>query len=551
MSGDSYVENRECPVCLNKDSLGVYLREDGSYHGKCFNISCQEHINDPYGQGGVPKKTQSKEGLDNVARSNIQSLGFHDLLSRGISKKICKIYGVYSRVDPSGNDLVHYYQHTKNGEIKAYMERRVGDKKFRNIGKVEGPEFFGQSEAGFGGRMIVVTEGQTDCMATKQLFLEQGKNYRVVSIPNGVSSAMSCFKNNYEFISSFENIILAFDMDDPGRLCAEQVGSLFEPNRVKSMYMSEKDPNDMLIAGKSREFLSDLFNAKESFPDGIVSVDDLYDEAIKPPVVGLSFPFKSLNEVTYGYRRSELYGVGAGSGAGKTECFKEFIDHTIFKHNLPVGIIFLEEPAHKTLKVLAGKHCNRRFHIPEGSWTVDELIKGINDMKGMAYFYNHSGSKNWESIKAKIKYMVHSLGIKDIYLDHLTALVAQEENEYKALNRIMEEMSSLTHELDCTIFYISHLRKANGLSHEEGGHVSADQFKGSGAIVFWSNFLFGLERNQQASDFDQRNTTTFRVLKDRNTGLATGITFELFYDHDTGRWKEIIIDEFDDETKEE
>jgi hypothetical protein len=64
--------------------------------------------------------------------------------------------------------------------------------------------------------------------------------------------------------------------------------------------------------------------------------------------------------------------------------------------------------------------------------------------------------------------------------------------------------SSLCQELDCTIFYVSHLRKASGTPHE-----------------------------------DERNTTTLRVLKDRNTGLATGVTFKLKYHHTTGRWMEI------------
>ena len=115
------------------------------------------------------------------------------------------------------------------------------------------------------------------------------------------------------------------------------------------------------------------------------------------------------------------------------------------------------------------------------------------------------------------------------------------------LNKLMEEMSSLCQELDCSIFYISHLRKANGTPHEEGGRVTADQFKGSGSIVFWSNFLFGLERNQQAEDDDERNTTILRVLKDRNTGMSTGTTIKLKYVHETGRWGELDEDQYSEE----
>ena len=313
------------------------------------------------------------------------------------------------------------------------------------------------------------------------------------------------------------------------------------------MYYSEKDPNDMLKAKKSVEFLKAIFDAKASHPVGIKSVDDLFDEALKPIVRGLSYPWKTLDEATYGYRRGELVGVGAGSGSGKTNMFKELIEHVIFDHKDPVGVIFLEEPAHKTLKVIAGKHMNKNFHIPDGTWTQEELKKGLKQLRGKAYFFDHFGSKDWDTIKGKIRYMVKSLGIYDIFLDHLTALVAHEEDEYRALNRIMEELSSLCEELECNIFYISHLRKANGTPHEEGGQVSADQFKGSGAIVFWSHFLFGLERNQQAEDIDERNTTTFRVLKDRNTGLSTGLTFKMLYQHKTGRWHEINSEEFDDD----
>lgn len=59
-------------------------------------------------------------------------------------------------------------------------------------------------------------------------------------------------------------------------------------------------------------------------------------------------------------------------------------------------------------------------------------------------------------------------------------------------------------------------------------------FKGSRAIGFWSHFMFGMERDQQAEDDAEKHTTTFRVLKDRYTGMATGRVFLLGYDHDEG-----------------
>lgn len=46
--------------------------------------------------------------------------------------------------------------------------------------------------------------------------------------------------------------------------------------------------------------------------------------------------------------------------------------------------------------------------------------------------------------------------------------------------------------------------------------------------------MFALERDQQAATEATRQTTVFRVLKDRYTGRSTGELFYIGYDYDTG-----------------
>lgn len=543
MSNDTtFLYKTSCPSCPSSDGFTVVRdNEDGRTFGHCK--VCEHHI---YNMEAQQVQHQQKQydgyqlkSLEWVKENSAAGKGVPD---RGIRPDIAEEFGVRISVNETTGEVEnHYYPYYKDGKLVAYKERSVSNKDFKLIGKGSGLELFGQNRIGGGGKLLIITEGELDAMAATQMLRDRGKNYRVVSLPSGANS--KSVRDNIEWLETFEHVFLALDQDDPGTKASSEIAELLTPGKVKLMSFSEKDACDMMKAGKGAEFFNSVFAAQSFRPDGIVSVDDVIDEAMKPVEWGLSWPWETLTKATYGYRRREIYGFGAGSGCGKTEGFKEIIDHVINVHKLPVGVIFLEEPVHKTLKVLAGKKFNKRFHIPDGDWTIDELRDGINDLKGKVYLYNHFGSKSWDNIKAKIKYMVLSLGIKDIFLDHLTALVAQESDEYKALNRIMEEMASLVQELDCTLFYISHLRKAQGTPHEEGGHVSADQFKGSGAIVFWSNFLFGYERNQQAETDGERNTTTFRVLKDRNTGLATGRTFKLWYDHTTGRWREKTEDD--------
>jgi twinkle protein len=105
----------------------------------------------------------------------------------------------------------------------------------------------------------------------------------------------------------------------------------------------------------------------------------------------------------------------------------------------------------------------------------------------------------------------------------------------------MAELSSLCQELECTIYYVSHLTTPEGKAHEEGGRVLEKQFRGSRAIAYWSHFLFGIERDKQ----DEDGATVFRVLKDRYTGDAAGLRFGLRYSTDTGLLEECALPEDD------
>jgi twinkle protein len=57
-------------------------------------------------------------------------------------------------------------------------------------------------------------------------------------------------------------------------------------------------------------------------------------------------------------------------------------------------------------------------------------------------------------------------------------------------------------------------------------------------MIRFSNYVIGLERDKQAQDPIERNTTTVRILKDRDFGTASGETFSIFYDQSTGRYLE-------------
>jgi twinkle protein len=453
---------------------------------------------------------------------------FRALTKRKITEETCKKFGYFIGSYKGEAVQVAPYRDRQGNIIGQKV--RTASKDFRTTGDFKKPALFGQHLWGDHGKRLIITEGEIDCMTVSQL---QGNKWPVVSVPNGAQGAANSIKDNLEWVMGFEEVVIMFDQDDPGREAAIKVAELLPPGRAKIAELSMKDPNEMLVAGRGEEVMKAMWNAKEYRPDGILDIDEILDEIEKPIERGLPWFLPSLTEYTYGRRWGEVYGFGAGTGVGKTDLFTQQIAFDITELNMPVGVIYLEAKPVDTGKRIAGKIDGKRYHVPDAGWEMDDLRSTLKRLKGKVTFYDNWGDTDWEVVKLKIRYMVVSKGIRLIYLDHLTAM-ADTSNEKESLEQIMKEMAGLANELGCIIHYVSHLSTPEGKPHEEGGRVMIKHFKGSRAIGFWSFFMFGLERNQQSDDPEERSTTTFRILKDRYTGQATGKVILLGYDAETG-----------------
>jgi twinkle protein len=449
------------------------------------------------------------------------------LTARGISEDTCRFYGV--RVGPLQGKQQHLYPYIKDGTVVA-VKCRDAQKDFKFLGDAKHPPLFGQHLWG-SGKKIVITEGEIDALSVGQL---QNCKWPTVSVPNGAQGAKRDLARQMEFLNGFEEIVLMFDGDEPGQKAAIECAELFPPGKCKIATLPLKDANDCLMVGKGADVIQAIWNARPYRPDGIVGISDLYDELDKTIEQGLPWFLEQLTKLTYGRRYGELYAFGAGTGIGKTDFLTQQIAYDVETLKLKVGLVFLEQQPKETAARIAGKLKGKRFHVPDGSWTREERLDAVKELEGKVYLYDSFGETSWEVVSAKIRYMAHAENIRVFYVDHLTAM-ADTSDERGSLEQIMKEMAGLANELKVMIHFVSHLSTPDGKSHEEGGHVSIKNFKGARAIGFWSFFMFGLERDQQSEDEEERQTTTFRILKDRYTGQATGQLIKLGYDRITGR----------------
>jgi twinkle protein len=465
---------------------------------------------------------------------NIQPEGeIKGIPERGITRSTCEKYKVYS---PNGKQIYSY----KNG-LKT---RVVETKEFFSVGKLD--TLFGQELFPAGGKTVTITEGELDALAAFQM---QGSLYPTVSVPNGAAGALKACKQAFEWLDTFELVVVCFDGDEPGIKAAKEVADLFAgKSKIMKHVEGYKDACDYLAAGKTKEFINAWWRAEEHRPEGIVSVHDIMDRLLAPPVEGVPWAFPSMTRLTYGRRKGELYGFGAGVGVGKTDLFTQQIAYDIDVLNEKVGVIYLEQEVVETAQRVAGKLDKRLYHIPDEEWTWEQYEESMYrlEKREQLYMMEHFGAKDWASVKKIIRYYAKAYDIKMIYLDHLTALAANEQDERRALDGIMADMASLAQSDGLIIHFVSHLTTPEGKAHEEGGRVLEKHFTGSRAIARWSHYMFGLERNKQEEDHVARQTTTLRVLKDRFSGRATGEKIGLFYDRNSGTLSECELNKLEE-----
>lgn len=449
--------------------------------------------------------------------------------SRGLTKAVAEKYKALT----AGNKVSLIY--TLDGKPVGFKERGISEKTFKFNGNAQA-DLFGQAAFSKGGKSVTITEGEYDAMAAYQMMF---MSEPCVSVINGASGAVKDCKRNYEWLDSFDKINICFDSDKAGQDAAVAVAELFDPRKVRLVKMTLNDPNDYIKQGREREFIDSHRKAGPFTPDGILAGNELYEMVSTPPNYdSVAYPFFGLNKMTKGMRTGELVTFVAGTGVGKTQVMRELLYHLIQEDKGSVGTLFLEEPVRDTGLGMMSIHADKMLHLPDTQYTKEEFDDAYNATLGSnrVYLYDSFGSNSVERIVSMVRYLARSCDCKYIILDHISIVVSDHaKDERKALDEIATKLKTLTIELDICLLMVSHLnRDKNRKPPEEGGSINLQDIRGTAGIGQLSNMIIALERNTQAEDELERNTTKVRVIKNRFTG-ETGVADSLLYSRHTGR----------------
>ena len=459
--------------------------------------------------------------------------------TRGLYIETFKRYG-YGKSEDGQWHVAPYFD--DSGRLVA-QKLRDKDKNFTITGDAKKMGLFGMQLARRGGKMIVITEGEIDAMSVSQAM---GNTWPAVSLPSGAQN-LKPLAEALDFLETYDKVVLCFDNDEPGHKATEAALEMFSPGKAYIANLGDfKDPNEMLKEDQ-KALRNAIWEAKQYRPDGIVNLSEMKERVLAPLEQGWEYPWKGLNDLTYGFRPQELITWCAGTGVGKTAIVSEIVYNMLVKQGLRVGIIYLEEGVVRSARRLIGLHCNVPLHLPGNEVSHEQFEAAWDATVGSERLvaWDHFGSVDVDLLANRVRYMRHAFGVDVVVLDHISMVVSgadADADERRLLDRAMTGLRSLTQETGLCIHNVSHLNRRTGdKPHEEGAHVTLANLRGTQAIAQLSDFVIAAERNQQAAKLEDRNLTTLRVLKNRYAGI-TGPADRLAFDPTTGRLESVGLE---------
>lgn len=542
-----------------KKNLQTFLNDDETFSGFCY--SCEEVVRDPYGNNPpviseivvkTPKEIQ--EEINEIRACPRMNQDY-----RSIPAAVWKHFGVRMLLSPR-DGITPYgvaFPYTRDGKITGFKVKMFNSKVMWVVGDVATADPYGWEHAKRIGNTLYITEGEEDAQALRHILRETSPNpeydYAVVSLTSGVNTVNSTLGRMIpEIKSRFKDVVIVFDTDEPGIRASKEAKKILPEARIA--LLPEKDANDCLRSGRLKAARNAcVFQSRATLSNTTLSLASVIADAMKDPEWGLSYPWPSLTDYTYGQRKGELVSIGGGTGTGKTLIGHELAAWNAKKHGWHTLMIMMEETSVITAKSIAGKVDNVPYHIPldrmKEPYDTDKLEQTLVDLSPYITLWDIETISDPETLLSQIEEVITStgMGLDCVMIDNMTTmsegLNASETNDF--IGKVASTMGKLALKFDIEIVLFSHLNSPprGAKSHENGGKVLESQFTGSRALQRYSHFMFGFERNKQAV---VEHVSKFRVLKNRPYG-RTGM-FKTVYDTATGR---LLEEDWPDENFED
>lgn len=564
MSKDYVVGKNPCPRCRRRgqDRAGNNFHFYGEgLGGYCHACEYTVPSDDWLAEHGEIKEDEEEfevvgSYFDKEVNEKIKKqTGVDSKNYRGIRTEISRPFGVrYAYSEEDGSVVSSYYPATHDYEISGYKVRHH-PKRFEGIGETgKDCELFMQfAFKNTTEQWVVIAAGEIDALSCFQMIADhqKKKGYEptpVVSATIGESGAHKQIQAQYEFFSKFSKIIICADQDEAGKKAVEKMAKVLPKGKVFVMNLPMKDANEMLQAGKEKQFISAFLGATSYTPDGIVGSGELMDRikqaALVPRIPLPPFMHRLQNLMAGGIPLGTILTMGSMSGAGKSTISEEMVYYWVFHSPHKIGIVSLESDCAQYGTKILSRHISKKIDlIDDSELKINFLNSDDVATKANELFRNDDGSHRFhliderdgglESLKNQIMELIVACDCRVIILDPLTDVLDGMSNDEQSV--FMKWLKGMVKSHQVTFILISHVRKSSSgaKANSTGADLHEEDFMGSSSIFKSSacNLLF--TRNKEHEDEVLRNVTTMKMTKCRWTGRTAPVAGQFFYSNET------------------
>jgi len=387
----------------------------------------------------------------------------------------------------------------------------------------------------------VVTTGEEDALAFAQALYSKKESTEywtpVVSVTCGDGSIIKQFKANFEYINSFDKVVLAFDNDDSAQKYVEEAARLLSPGKgfIVKFPQGIKDASDMVKAGRSAELKQLFWKATPFSRVDVLHLSQMWDD-FESEDNNVKIPFPSswshLNEMMNGgMEKGEITIIGALTSIGKSSIINNVVYSLIENTPFKVGAMYLEGTKREVVRDLLSLDAGMNLRtVNRDNVDIDVLKSRFFEnlaKKDQFVYVDHQGSISTSEIFDKLNYLAKAENCDVIIIDPVQAGVNSSDNG--AIIEFMDTLLKFAKETDTCVVAVSHKRKPS----EENPHaVTEYSLMGSSSLnqIAFNTIL--LSRDKMNECPIKKSATKLQLVKCRRTG-NTGEAGWLRYDHNT------------------
>lgn len=573
-----------CGCCGSQDNLAIYVKHDDEGNeyldGHCFSPSCEnsfmtEAMIREQGileEGFVIPKTKqvTKTAITLAEYKALVARASHDTAQpdgsyyRGIKPETAKFYGHLYERNAEGWIIREYYPETKatfKGEcntLRGYKTRTL-PKIFgtHNVGITGSSNDMGGSHLfPNGGKNVVICAGEIDKLSVAQMLRDyqiqrNQDDYdrtAVVSVNCGEQSLAKACVAQYDWLEKFETVILLMDNDNAGKAAIADALKVLPEIDVKVMTTSMKDANEMLLAGKHKQFISNYYDSRPVNPDEVKTSkqadDEIELELGRAKIPLPPFMHRLQKHMAGGIPLGYMINLGAITGGGKTTIINEMIYYWLFNSPVKVGILSLELNAGQYQTALLSRHIGYKLQLIEDPKEAVAFVQQPHIMEKRKelretefgeerYVLLDERSGELSAVKSQILKLIKKYSCKLLVIDPINDLF--EGASLEAQTDFIKFLKTVIKD-GISIFNVCHLTKGKTQTDKEGNRIvrklTEDDFSGVSNLVKSGGCNIAATRDKLAEDPIEQNSTEIEVLKCRWSG-NTGYAGSWYYDNIT------------------